>query len=381
MSISTPGTGRRRRRNRITRLVLGGTLAVLAVVVVESIGPVAVVEGAPCRRPNPRNPHCPPPALTASPSPTDTPSPSTSPIPPISPISSPTVSASPSPSTSPTSPTPSASSSGSDPIVAAAGDIACPAVCGQDETADLITNVIKPQAVLGLGDYQYDYGTLSNFSAYYDPFWGAFKAKTYAINGGSHDFYGTGDYLSYFNDGGPRNLTPEGSYSFNIGAWHMIALNSYCFERSTCDEAAVTAWLKNDLAAHPNACTLAYFHQPYWTSPSSHARRTATRPWVQALYDAGADVLLQAHNHDYERFAPQRPDDVSDPQRGLTSFVVGTGGRSHYAFTGSPAANSLVRNDDTFGVLQLTLHPTSADFRFVPEPGKSFTDSGTVRCH
>ena len=101
---------------------------------------------------------------------------------------------------------------------------------------------------------------------------------------------------------------------------------------------------------------------------------------MQALYDAGADVLLQAHNHSYERFAPQRPDDVPDAQ-GLTSLVVGTGGRSHYAFSGSPAANSVVRNDDTYGVLQLTLHPTSAEFRFVPEAGKTFTDAGTVNCH
>jgi len=240
---------------------------------------------------------------------------------------------------------------------------------------------MQPRAVLGLGDYQYDTGTLTNFAAYYDPYWGAFKDRTYPINGGSHDFYGTGDYLTYFNNGGPRTLKPEGSYSFDVGAWHLIALNSYCFERSTCDPAAVTAWLKSDLAAHPSACTLAYFHEPYWTTPSEHGRDTSTRPWVQALYDAGADVLLQAHNHSYERFAPQRPDDVSDAQQGLTSFVVGTGGRSHYAFSGSPAANSVIRNDDTYGVLQLTLHPTSADFRFVPEAGKTFTDAGTVECH
>jgi hypothetical protein len=241
--------------------------------------------------------------------------------------------------------------------------------------------VIKPQAVLGLGDYQYDTGTLANFAAYYNPYWGVFKAKTYPINGGSHDFYGTGDYLTYFNNGGPRTLTAEASYSFNIGTWHVIALNSYCFERSTCDPAAVTAWLKSDLAAHPATCTLAYFHEPYWTTPSTHPRDTSTRPWIQALYDGGADLLLQAHNHDYERFAPQRPDDVLDTAQGLTSFVVGTGGRSHYAFTGSPPANSITRNDDTYGVLQLTLHPTSAEFRFVPEPGKSFTDAGTMQCH
>ena len=393
MSIPTPRRGRHRRPKRIIRLVVGGTLAVLAVAAVVSLGSPTTVQGAPCQRPNPRNPHCQTPVPTPSsttgttgaPSPTASPSPSLSPIPTIPSISpipttapsttSPGTTTPPSPTTSPSPP------SGSDPVIAAAGDISCPGVCGQAVTASLITSVIRPQAVLGLGDYQYDTGTLANFMAYYNPYWGAFKAKTYAINGGSHDFYGTGDYLTYFNNGGPVTLRPEGSYSFNIGAWHMIALNSYCFGRSTCDPAAVTAWLKSDLAAHPTACTLAYFHEPYWTTPSSHPRDTSTRPWVQALYDGGADVLLQAHNHDYERFAPQRPDDVPDAARGLTSFVVGTGGRSHYAFTGSAAANSVVRNDDTYGVLQLTLHPTSADFRFVPEPGKSFTDAGTVRCH
>jgi hypothetical protein len=375
---------------------VGGTLAVLAVATVVSVGPTAVL-GAPCQRPNPRNPHCrtpvpSPSGTTGAPSPTTSPSPTTppstttppSPTTPPSTTTAPSTTASPSPTAPPpTSPSPTTSPppSGSDPVIAAAGDVSCPGVCGQAATANLITSVIKPQAVLGLGDYQYDTGTLANFKAYYDPYWGVFKAKTYAINGGSHDFYGTGDYLTYFNNGGPRILTPEGSYSFNIGTWHVIALNSYCFERSTCDPAAVTAWLKSDLAAHPAACTLAYFHEPYWTTPSSHPRDTSTRPWVQALYDGGADVLLQAHNHDYERFAPQRPDDVLDTGRGLTSFVVGTGGRSHYAFTGSAAANSVARNDDTFGVLQLTLHPTSADFRFLPEPGKTFTDSGKVSCH
>jgi len=370
---------------------VGGVAVVLVVVVAEAVGSQTAVQGAPCQRPNPRNPHCrlPTPVTsgtTGAPSPSASPSTSASPSPTASASStasaSPTASQSPSSSPAPPpSPTLPASSGGSDSVVAAAGDIACPGVCGQDETANLITGVIRPQAVLGLGDYQYDSGTLSNFAAYYDPYWGVFKSKTYPINGGSHDFYGTGDYLTYFNNGGPRTLKPEGSYSFDVGAWHLIALNSYCFERSTCDPAAVTAWLKSDLAAHPNACTLAYLHEPYWTTPSTHSRDTSTRPWVQALYDAGADVLLQAHNHDYERFAPQRPDDVADPQRGLTSFVVGTGGRSHYAFSGSAAANSVVRNDDTFGVLQLTLHATSADFRFVPEPGKSFTDSGTISCH
>ena len=116
-------------------------------------------------------------------------------------------------------------------------------------------------------------------------------------------------------------------------------------------------------------------------TPSSHGRDTSLKPWIQALYDGGADVVLQAHNHVYERFAPQNPTDGRDDARGLTAFTAGTGGRSHYGFSGTVAANSLVRNADTFGVLKLTLHPSSYDFAFVPVPGATFSDSGTSSCH
>src|SRR5207244_11947757 len=164
------------------------------------------------------------------------------------------------------------------------------------------------------------------------------------------------------------------------GDWHIVALDSFCFERSSCDENKWTDWLKSDLAGHPARCTLAYWHEPYWTSPSSHPPTTSLRPWVQALYDAGADLILQGHNHGYERFAPQNPNGVRDDARGITAITAGTGGASHYAYTGA-APNSLVRNDDTFGVLKLTLHSSSFDWQFVPEPGKSFTDSGSAPCH
>lgn len=266
-------------------------------------------------------------------------------------------------------------------VVAAAGDVACDGVCGQEATASIITSRIKPRIVLGLGDYQYNTSTLANLKAHYDPYWGRFKSITYAINGGSHDFYGTGDYLTYFNDGGPVTLRPEASYSFDVGAWHVIALNSYCFERSSCDRDAWTAWLRRDLAAHPTRCTLAYYHEPYWTTPSDHDPDTRLRPWIKALYDAGTDLILQGHNHLYERFAPQTPDSRRDDARGIVAFTVGTGGRSHYPFHGAPAPNSLVRNDDTYGVLALTLRPTGYDFRFVPVAGRSFTDSGSGTCH
>ncbi|MEA2276615.1 MAG: hypothetical protein QOC78_1575 [Solirubrobacteraceae bacterium] len=280
-----------------------------------------------------------------------------------------------------TSAPPSSAPSGGGVVVAAAGDVACPGVCGQADTARIVTQTIRPQYVLGLGDYQYDTGTLPNFAANYDPYWGQFKNITYPINGGLHDFFGTGDYLTYFNAGGPVALQPEASYSFDIGSWHVVALNSYCFERSSCDAAQWTAWLKQDLAAHPARCTLAYYHEPYWTSPSHHPEDTALRPWIQALYDAGADVVLQGHNHLYERFAPQSPDSQRDDARGIVAFTVGTGGDSHYPFDGPPVANSLVRDDSTWGVLRLVLRPDGYDFQFIPVPGATFTDSGSGTCH
>lgn len=299
----------------------------------------------------------------SAPSPTPAPTPSATPTP--GPGASPTP--------APGSPTPL--------VVAAAGDIACAGVCGQDETANLVTETIKPHAVLGLGDYQYETGTTENFYRYYHPYWGRFRDRTYAINGGSHDFYGTGDYLTYFNDGGPRRLEPEASYSFDLGGWHFIALNSYCFERSSCDEAAWTEWLRRDLEAHPTGCAVAYFHQPYWTTPSRHNRRTTVAPWVRLLHQHGVEILLQAHVHAYERFAPQNADDQRDDAGGIVAFTVGTGGKSHDTYGSTPAANSLVRNGDTFGVLELVLRADGYDFRFVPEPGRAFTDSGSGSCH
>ncbi|MDP9184680.1 MAG: metallophosphoesterase, partial [Actinomycetota bacterium] len=294
--------------------------------------------------------------------------------------------------TSPTTPVaaPPASppvASGSDPVVVAAGDVACPSAtagtttCGQTYTGDLIRS-INPDLVLGLGDYQYDTGTLDNFAAYYEQSWGSFKDKTRAINGGSHDFYGGGDYYTYF--GTSAGPAPYASYSYDIGSWHLIALNDYCSDSNVggCGVGSRWyTWLKNDLAAHPNTCTLAYWHQPYWTSGATHAPYSGVRDYIQLLYDAGVDVLLQAHNHQYERFAPQNPQSQRDDAEGIEAFVVGTGGHSFYGFNSTPAPNSLVRNADTFGVLKLTLHPTSADYAFQPIAGETFTDSGSRSCH
>jgi hypothetical protein len=298
----------------------------------------------------------PPPAAGPSPSPSPSPSPAPAPAP------------------GPTAPT-------GPPVVAAAGDISCPSFCAQVATAGLITDVIRPQAVLGLGDFQYDVGTLDLFRAFYDPTWGRFKSITYPINGDGEDSYGSGDWLTYWSSGAPVTPRAEASYSFDIGSWHIVALNSSCFRPESCDEAAWTSWLRRDLAASRARCTLAYWHLPYFTSPTAgEDGRPSLKAWYDVLYSRGVDVLLQAHQHFYERFAPQNPTGGRDTRRGITTFTVGTGGRSHAVPSGR-AAHSVVLNADTFGVLALTLRPTGYDFRFVPVPGSTFRDAGTGTCH
>jgi hypothetical protein len=136
-------------------------------------------------------------------------------------------------------------------------------------------------------------------------------------------------------------------------------------------------WLRADLGADSQTCTLAFWHHPLF---SSYTSTTAVRPLFQALYDYNADLVLVGHAHNYERFAPQDPNGTLDTARGIREFVVGTGGRSHHAFS-TTAANSEVRNGDTFGALRLVLHATSYDWTFVPVAGSTFTDSGTTACH
>jgi hypothetical protein len=142
----------------------------------------------------------------------------------------------------------------------------------------------------------------------------------------------------------------------------------------------MVTWLMLDLATNPSSCTLAYWHHPVFSSGSEHGNNPKMIPSWDALYAAGADVVLSGHDHDYERFAPQTSSGVGDPAQGIREFVVGTGGKSHYAF-GTIRANSEVRNSDTYGVLKLTLHPSSYEWQFVPEAGKTFSDFGSGSCH
>ncbi|TCN37651.1 3',5'-cyclic AMP phosphodiesterase CpdA [Kribbella orskensis] len=273
-------------------------------------------------------------------------------------------------------------------VVAAVGDIASPSENGRQVATARAVDDIDPDLVLGLGDFQYQRGNLRALNNSYDRSWGRFISRTYPINGTSHDLYGTGGYVDYWNGGsaGGHGTTPirqeqQWSYSFDIGDWHFIALNTSCWQRDDCDPDRWTQWLRDDLGRSHARCTIAYMHEPYWTSPTDeHDRDTSTRPWIDLLFEHGVDVLLQAHNHNYERFAPQTPGDERDDDAGVQAFVVGTGGIGLYEFKGT-AANSEARQDESYGVLRLDLSPTSYRWRFVVSDGKEFSDEGERPCH
>jgi hypothetical protein len=298
----------------------------------------------------------------------------------------PTFTASPIPSPTRTS-TPI--TTGGDPIVAAAGDIACDPSDGSFNGGTGTTNNCRQKAVsdlfvgrnfsavLALGDIQYEDGASSKYLQSFDPSWG--RAKNIIRPAvGNHEYLtaGASGYYNYF--GAAAGDSRKGYYSYDIGAWHLIALNSNCSQVGGCGAGSPQEqWLKADLAAHPTMCTLAYWHHPRFSS-GQHGSSTSYDAFWRALYAAGAEIVLSGHDHDYERFAPQSPTGAAD-QNGIQQFVVGTGGKNHYQFM-SIQPNSVVRNPDTYGILKLTLHATSYDWQFVPEPGKTFTDSGSRNC-
>lgn len=280
--------------------------------------------------------------------------------------------------------------SGSAPVLAAVGDIACdPAAgkfnggagtstsCRQMATSDLVVQR-GADAVAALGDIQYEDASLANFQASYDPSWGRLKSITRPAVG-NHEYLTAGakDYYTYF--GAAAGDPAKGYYSYDLGAWHIVVLNSNCGEVGGCGAGSPQErWLRADLAAHSNqVCTAAYWHHPRW-SGGEHGDHSSVGALYQALYDNKAEVVLSGHDHTYERFAERAPDGSSASGRGIRQFVVGTGGKNHYAMTTGPYTQAA--NDDTFGVLFLTLKPTAYAWEFVPEAGKTFTDSGSTSC-
>lgn len=278
-----------------------------------------------------------------------------------------------------------------DPVIAAAGDIACdprPRLgtrvesmlggCGAAQTYALL-RARKLDAVLALGDEQYEDGLLSSFQRSYAATWGRLKRITHPTPG-NHEYYSSSaadGYFDYFGAAaGARGL---GYYSFDLGSWHLIALNGNCTFVDCSAGSKQERWLRADLARNRAACVLAYWHQPRFSSGVHHSDRAYAAFWAD-LYAARADVVLNGHDHDYERFAPQGPAGHADTQHGIREFVVGTGGRSHSIFL-KTEPNSEARAGGTFGALFLTLHPNSYDWSFVPIAGYIFSDSGKQRCH
>jgi len=263
-------------------------------------------------------------------------------------------------------------------ILVGAGDIAdCKDLSGAEATAKLLDQVHG--TVMAVGDLAYPDGSKENFTCY-DKTWGRAKSRTRPAPG-NHEFHAAGatPYFNYF--GAAAGDPKTGYYSYELGTWHIIVLNSECKDVGGCESGSPQEeWLRADLAAHPVACTLAYWHKPLFSSGGAHGNDPTVKPLFQALYEGNADVVVNGHDHDYERFAPQAPDGTADSARGIREFVVGTGGKNHRPF-GEAKPNSELRDATAFGVLKLTLKPKGYDWQFIPEAGKSFTDSGSGHCH
>ena len=286
---------------------------------------------------------------------------------------------------------PAAPQGGTDSVlIAAAGDL----VCGFDTPTNIpcyhmrtaaVIKQLNPAALLLLGDLQYENGSALDFKSYYEPAFGEFKSITYP-SPGNHEYFtpGASGYFDYFNgagvDSGRAGSRRRGYYSFNLGAWHIVALNSNCREIGGCGARSPQAmWLKADLAANRAKCTLAFTHSARFSS-GEHGNDELLRDLWQILYDAGADVVLSGHDHTYERFKPQDAVGRADDKRGMRAFVVGTGGKGLGRFMRA-RPNSEIRDNSSIGVLTMTLRAEGYSWQFVPVADLPLDDSGEGTCH
>ena len=276
------------------------------------------------------------------------------------------------------------------PTIAAAGDIVCAPgsrdPCRHLETLAVV-EALAPDLVLPLGDNQYETGSVNEYAVAYNLSWGRLRSTSRPVPG-NHEYQEdptARGYFDFFN--GPGAVTGiagergKGYYSYNFGDWHFVALNSNCAHlNGGCRVNSLQErWLRDDLQANRRPCTLAYAHHPRFSSGINGSTESLAPLW-QALYEYGVDVYLAGHDHHYERFAPQRPDGVSDPEHGLREFVVGTGGRSITPFR-TILPNSEVQDTSSFGVLVLRLGATGYQWKFLATPGMPLADSGTGTCH
>jgi hypothetical protein len=260
----------------------------------------------------------------------------------------------------------------------AAGDIA-DCTPGAESTAALLDT--RPGTVAVLGDAAYPNGSYEDFANCYHPTWGRHLARTRPTIG-NHEYNtdrGAG-YFSYFGEAAGDPL--QGWYSYDLGNWHVVVLNSSCSAVGGCGTGSPQGiWLRDDLEAHPSQCTLAYFHTPRFSSGEKHGNDLNTSDFWQVLYQHGVEFVMGGNDHNYERFAPQTPAGVADPVNGIRQFVVGTGGRFLRPVASTPEPNSEALDNSTFGILSLDLMEDSYSWEFVPATPGGFTDSGTTACH
>jgi hypothetical protein len=273
---------------------------------------------------------------------------------------------------------PATGQAGGDPVLVGAGDIASCRSTGDEATAGLLAGI--DSTVATLGDHAYPKGTDANFAECYEPSWGQFKARTMP-SPGNHEYEtpGASGYFDYF--GKAAGDPGEGYYSYDLGSWHVISLNSNCsaLVGGCAPGSPQEQWLKADLAAHSNACTLAYWHHPRFSS-GIHGDNSIVAPFWDDLYQAGADVVLNGHDHDYERFAPLNASGQSDPAQGIREFIVGTGGAEFTEFNRiHPTSERQIAGVN--GVLEMNLHPDGYDWQFVTAPNGRTADSGSASCH
>ncbi|MGD0274018.1 MAG: metallophosphoesterase [Gaiellaceae bacterium] len=277
-------------------------------------------------------------------------------------------------------PAANATRSKSPAILLAAGDIGDCSLDGAALTARLIER--QPGTVAAIGDTAYPNGTISDFERCYAPYWGRFRSRTRPALG-NHE-YGTGNADAYFAYFGKRAAAPGGYYSYKLGTWHIVVLNSNCSFVGCGPGSPQLRWLRADLAAHRTRCTLAYWHHPRFSEGPDTAARPdealATQPFWAALAKAGAEIVLTGHDHLYERFAPLDAAGRQDPKRGLREFVVGTGGRPHYPVVTHVAGNQKVVTG-RWGVLRLQLSAKGYRWQFLSTPNSTTLDSGVGSCH
>jgi Calcineurin-like phosphoesterase len=271
----------------------------------------------------------------------------------------------------------SPSTSGPTARLLGAGDIASCQSPQDERTAQLVLSI--PGIVFTAGDNAYSRGTIAEFRRCYDPSWGLFRSRTRPA-AGNHDVLTNGGAAYYRYFGAAAGTSPDGWYSYDAGTWHVVVLNSNCSLVGGCGEGSRQLdWLKADLAAHPAACTVAIWHHPRFSS-GEHGSDVRSADFWNVLYAAGAELVLNGHEHDYERFAPQDPEGRLDPARGIREFIVGTGGAPLRLFN-PPVANSDLREARAYGILVLDLAPGGYDWHFLSTTGRAFSDNGSGTCH